>query len=103
MLPGHCGKRRAVHREHGRPVDGGGLADLRGGRVRRHCRAWLASITQLPEPAVWVTVLPLAPDTARTPAPDEESTENTIGFADPPSVAVKVADPPTVPAADADN
>ena len=33
--------------------------------------------------------------------PDEESTENTIGFADPPPVAVKVADPPAVPAADA--
>lgn len=33
--------------------------------------------------------------------PDEESTENIIGFADPPPVAVKVADPPIVPAADA--
>jgi hypothetical protein len=35
------------------------------------------------------------------PGADEESAENTIGFADPPSVAVKVAAPPTVPAADA--
>jgi hypothetical protein len=33
--------------------------------------------------------------------PDEESTENIIGFADPPPVAVKVADPVTVPAAGA--
>jgi hypothetical protein len=33
--------------------------------------------------------------------PDEESTENIIGFADPPPVEVKVADPPTVPTADA--
>jgi hypothetical protein len=33
--------------------------------------------------------------------PDEESTENIIGFADPPPVAVKVVDPRTVPAADA--
>jgi len=33
--------------------------------------------------------------------PDEESTEDIIGFADPLSVAVKVAGPPTVPAADA--
>jgi hypothetical protein len=35
------------------------------------------------------------------PVPDEESTENIIGFADPPPVAVKVVDPRTVPAADA--
>jgi hypothetical protein len=33
--------------------------------------------------------------------PDAESTENTIGFADPPPVAVKAADPPADPAADA--
>jgi hypothetical protein len=61
---------------------------------------WLASITQVPA-AVWVTVLPFAPDTARTGCPTRSPRRTSSGSPPRPPVAVKVADPPAVPAADA--
>lgn len=61
---------------------------------------WLASITQLPA-AVWVTVLPFAPDTVRTGCPTRNPRRTSSGSPPRPPVAVKVADPPAVPAADA--
>jgi hypothetical protein len=46
-------------------------------------------------------VLPLVPDTAHTPVPEDGSTVKTTGLPEPPPVADRVADPPTVPAAGA--
>ena len=66
--------------------------------------SWLASMTHVPG-AVYLTVVPLVPDTLHTPvllagSSDvlEGSTENTTGLPDLPPVADKVAGVPTQPA-----
>ena len=54
-------------------------------------------MTQLPA-AVKVTEVP---DTVHTPGPLDEATENTTGLPEPPPVADKRAEPPTIPDAGA--
>jgi hypothetical protein len=54
-------------------------------------------MTQLPTPVKETE----APETVHTPGPLEEATENTTGLPEPPPVADRCAEPPTIPDAGA--